>query len=106
MEEIIYDKDGFFDSLKRRFEREEIVIEPNYERGFFDKRIERFLDEKFGEYIDEFGIITEEKLQNYERNNHSFEKRVKGLVDFIQTADQEIAELEKRVKKLKKKKSK
>jgi len=101
MAEVVY-KDNFLDTLKRRFEREEVVIEPTYERTFLDKKIERFLDEKFGEYIDEFGIVTEEKLRNYERNLQSFEKRIDELTDFIKNADQDIKNLEKRVEKFKK----
>lgn len=101
MAEVVY-KDNFLDSLKRRFEREEVVIEPRYERTFLDKKIERFLDEKFGEYIDEFGIVTEEKLRDYDRNLQSFEKKIDELTDFIKNADPDIKNLEKRVEKFKK----
>jgi len=100
MAEVIY-KDNILDSLKRRFEREEVVIEPTYERSFLDKKIERFLDEKFGEYIDEFGIITDEKLRNYDQNLQSFEKKVDALTEFIKNADRDIKDLEKRVEELK-----
>ena len=101
MAEIGY-KDNFLDSLRRRFEREEVVIEPRYERTFLDKKIERFLDEKFEEYIDEFGIVSEEKLRDYDRNLQSFEKKIDELTDFIKNSDQDIKNLEKRVEKVKK----
>ena len=100
MEEIVYDNNNFLDTIKRRFEREEVIIQPNYERSVLDKKIEHFLDEKFEEYIDEFGIVTEEKLTNYDRSVSSFEKRVDALGDFIRNADRDVIDLEKRVQKL------
>ena len=97
----------FLSRIKNMFSRESSdQEEPRYRRRFFDGRIERYLDENFNNYIDEFGLVTKLDTVIYEEKSELLGQRILGLKTFAKDADADVSSLERRLATVKKEASK
>lgn len=101
-EEItLEEKTGFFDRIRMLFTN--VNKEENaYQRRLLDRRIERFLDENFDSYIEEYGLVREIDLKKYEERYEELVERIAGLKNFVRETDAEIGNLERRLEAIKK----
>ena len=99
MAEMIIEEEhpSFFERLRTHFHRPEEAA-PRYERKILDGRIERFLDENFNNYIEEYNLVTELDTRTYEERYETLAGRVKSLLEFSHDIDAEVTNLEQRVK--------
>jgi hypothetical protein len=94
-EEQNEEEPGFFARIKNFFSSSE-EEDTHYDRRILDSRIERYLDNNFNSYIDEYGLIRELELRRYDERVDILEDKVDGLKDFVKDADADISELELR----------
>lgn len=81
----------------------EIEIEGSgYNRHLMDKRVEKYLDKHFDEYIEEFGLLKEVDLTVYEEKVDQCEKDVEELKDFQKDMKDEVDVLQKRLDRIEK----
>ena len=99
MAEMVIEEEqpSFFERLRAHFHKGEEEA-PRYERKIMDGRIERFLDENFNNYIEEYGLVTELDIRTYEERYDELVGRVKSLTEFSQDLDAEVTDLERRMK--------
>lgn len=74
-----------------------------YKRGLLDRRIEKYLDSHFEEYIEEFGLVRELDLEVYEDKYNFVVDNVKEIKEFQKDAEAEISSLNKRLDRIEKK---
>ena len=95
-------KPPFFARIKNLFAKQTAKPEEaRYKRRFFDGRIERYLDENFNNYIDEFGLVTRVDTLEYEEKYDGLVQRITSLKTFVNGTDAEISSLERRLKNVK-----
>ena len=73
-----------------------------YKRKMLDGRIERYMDENFNNYIDEYGLVREIDLRKYEERYDMLVGRIAKLKEFVAEADAELGNLEHRLAEVKK----
>ncbi len=96
-QDIPIEEAGFVGRIKNFFHREHEEVEaPAYRRKLLDGRIERYLDENFDDYITEYRLVTESKLNEYEARCDILEQNVDTLSGFVRDADADISALERR----------
>jgi len=101
-EQEIEEKPPFFSRVKKLFAKQKAQPEEaHYKRRFFDGRIERYLDENFNNYIEEFGLVTRVDTLEYEEKYDILVQRITNLKTFINTADADISSLERKLKTVK-----
>lgn len=102
-EQEMEEKPPFFARVKKLFskQKEAQPEEAHYKRKFFDGRIERYLDENFNNYIEEFGLVTRVDTLEYEEKYDILVQRITNLKTFINTADADISSLERKLKNVK-----
>ena len=101
-EQEMVEKPPFFARIKKLFSKEKADPENmRYKRRFFDGRIERYLDENFNNYIEEFGLVTRVDTLEYEEKYDVLVQRITNIKNFVNTADAEVSSLERRVKVVK-----
>ncbi len=101
-EQEMEEKPPFFARVKKLFSKEKVAPEEaHYKRRFFDGRIERYLDENFNNYIEEFGLVTRVDTLEYEEKYDILVQRITNLKTFINTADADISSLERKLKTVK-----
>jgi len=71
-----------------------------YERNILDRRIEKYLDEHFEEYIEEFGLVRELELEIYETRYDSLLKDIEGIEEFQEDMESELASIRRRLDKI------
>lgn len=100
------EKPPFFSRVKKLFSKNSsnIKVEEKfqYKRRFLDGRIERYLDENFNNYIEEFGLVTRLDTATYEEKYDSLVQRISNLKNFVQNGDAELSSLERRLQNIKK----
>ncbi len=100
-EVAVEEKPGFMDRIKAFFKSSEDE-ENVYKRKLIDRKIERYIDENFDSYIEEYGLVNELDLKKYDERFEDLANRVNGLKTFVSEADAELGNLEKRVGVIKK----
>ncbi len=81
----------------------EVDIEgTGYDRRMLDRRVEKYLDKHFDEYIEEFGLLKEIDLKVYEEEVDQCEEDVDDLKEFQKDMKDEIEVLEKRLDRIEK----
>ncbi len=103
-EQEMESKPPFFARIKNLFSKQSADSKPEearYKRRFFDGRIERYLDENFNNYIDEFGLVTRVDTLEYEEKYDSLVQRITSLKTFVNGSDAELSSLERRLKNVK-----
>ena len=101
-EQEMEEKPPFFARIKNLFSKQTAKPEEaRYKRRFFDGRIERYLDENFNNYIDEFGLVTRVDTLEYEEKYDSLVQRITSLKTFVNGSDAELSSLERRLKNVK-----
>ena len=90
-------KGGFLSWLKSKFSRGEggEEGEPQYRRKLLDGRIEKFLDQNFNSYIQEYGIVTGLDLEAYEERYAILTERIADMREYMLEADANISAMEK-----------
>ncbi|MFW6038777.1 MAG: hypothetical protein ACOC89_04495 [Candidatus Saliniplasma sp.] len=79
----------------------DITIEgTGYERNILDRRVEKYLDDHFEEYIEEFGLVRELELEIYESKYESLLKDINNIGEFQEDMESELASLKRRLDKL------
>lgn len=92
----------FMARIKKMFSKEDPVPEEaRYKRRFMDGRIERYLDENFNNYIDEFGLVTRIDTMEYEEKYDILVQRINNLKTFVTSTDAELSSMERRLKGVK-----
>ncbi len=71
-----------------------------YKRNILDRRIEKYLDKHFDEYIREFGLVRELDLEVYEEKYSDIVEGIKDIDEFQKDAEAKIASLERRLDRL------
>lgn len=107
-EEDMGEKAPFFSRIKKLFSGEtekKETEEVRYKRRFFDGRIERYLDENFNNYIEEFGLVTRIDTLEYEERYQILAQRISNLKTFINGTDADLSSLERRLKTVNRKAS-
>lgn len=94
---------NFLDRVEEMMFPGEIEIEGSgYNRNLLDRRIEKYLDRHFDEYIEEFGLVREAHLQIYEEKLDRCEDDIEELKDFQKDVKDEISLFEKRLDRIEK----
>lgn len=79
----------------------ELEIEGSgYERSILDRRIEKYLDEHFDEYISEFGLVRELEIEVLGSNYVAMVKDIEDIEEFQLDVESELSSLRRRVEKL------
>ncbi|MGM0405052.1 MAG: hypothetical protein ACQEQM_02795 [Thermoplasmatota archaeon] len=79
----------------------EMVIEgTGYERNLLDKRVEKYLDDHFEEYIQEFGLIRELELEIFESRYETLLNDIDDISEFQEDIESELASMKRRLDKL------
>jgi len=79
----------------------EIEIEgTGYDRRLFDRRLEKYLDQHFDEYIEEFGLVRELHLEIYESKFRDCLNDVNDLEDFQKDIRAELDSLNRRLERI------
>ncbi len=100
-------EEGILDSLADKVndffmpEEYKLETESGYQRRFWDRRIEGYLDAHFDEYISTYQIITSIDLERLEDRCDSVEIKVRDLKSFALDIDAKVSNLEIRVDRLK-----
>lgn len=104
---------GFWDGVRDLFStgahyNESDAESLQYERGIWDKRIEKFLDSSLPDYLHDFGILDEVALHVREERLTDLATRSHDLLGFAKTIGDDLTEQEDRlaaIEKVAKKKS-
>jgi len=99
------ENESIFERIKRVFslgEREAAEEEEQYKRRLLDSRIEKYLDEHFGEYIEDYGLVTKQHLRAYEKRATGLEERLSSLTTYTRDVDAAVTDLERRVTEVEK----
>lgn len=94
------ENESTFERIKRVFslaEGEDAEEEERYKRRLLDSRIEKYLDEHFDEYIEDYGLVAKQHLTAYERRATGLEERLSSLTTYTRDVDAAVADLERRV---------
>lgn len=99
------EEENVSDRLKDWFYDEEYELEnpSGYRRHVLDRRIETYLDHHFDEYLEDYNVITGVDLEMYKERYDTVQQDVKNLRQFSLDMDAQVSDLEKRVKKVRKK---
>ncbi len=71
-----------------------------YERNILDRRIEKYLDDHFDEYIEEFGLVRELELEIYESRYDSLLTDIDEIKDFQDEIETELISLRRKLDKI------
>ena len=99
------ENESTFERVKRIFslgEREDAEEEERYKRRLLDSRIEKYLDEHFDEYIEDYGLVTKQHLTTYEKRATGLEERLSSLTTYTRDVDAAVSDLESRVTEVEK----
>ena len=103
--EEIEEKKGFFEWIRSKFHsgdgEEEIEI-PHYKRRLLDGRIEKYLDQNFNSYIQEYGIVNGLDLESYEERYQDLTGRISDTKEYMLESDATISSMEKELQLIKK----
>lgn len=94
------EKGGFMTWLKSKFHKEE-EEEPQYKRKLLDGRIEKFLDQNFNSYVQEYGIVTGLDIEAYEERYVTLTGRITNMREYMLEADASLSSMEKDIKLIK-----
>lgn len=100
MEEVIEEEKPTFMSKLRNLFKVETEADTGYKRKLLDGRIERYLDENFDNYIDEYGLVREIDLRKYEERYEALVEDVSDLKEFVVSADAEVGNFEHRLRNI------
>ncbi len=79
----------------------EVTIEgTGYQRSLLDRRIEKYLDEHFDEYIQEFGLVRELELEIYESRYETLKDEISGIEEFQKDMESELESFKRRLEQL------
>ncbi len=73
-----------------------------YERNILDWQIEKYLDQHFHEYIEEFNLIRELDLQVYDNKYEEIVDGIEEIKGFHKDVDAELSEIERRLDRIEK----
>lgn len=71
-----------------------------YNRHLLDRRIEKYLDKHFDEYIEEFNLVKEIDLHTYEERLESCAEDVEELSEFQKDVEDEINSFKNRLNRI------
>lgn len=71
-----------------------------YERNLLDRRIEKYLDQHFDEYVEEFGLVRELDIEVLEERVDYMVESIKDIDDFQKDAEAELMSLKRRLDKI------
>ncbi len=79
----------------------EVEIEGSgYERSILDRRIEKYLDDHFDEYIEEFGLVRELELEIHESRYESLKEDISDIKEFQMDMESDLESMKRRLQKL------
>jgi len=99
------ENESTFERIKRVFsfgEGEATEEEEQYKRRLLDGRIEKYLDEHFDEYIEDYGLVTKQRLTAYEKRATGLEERLSSLTTYTRDMDAAVTDLERSVTEVEK----
>lgn len=97
-------KENILDTIQEMLFPGDIEIEgTGYQRSLLDRRIEKYLDKHFDEYIREYGLVRELDLEVYEDRFIEIVRGIKEIHEFQKDTDAQLAEFERRLDALEKK---
>ncbi len=71
-----------------------------YDRRLLDRRVEKYLDKHFDEYIEEFGLIREIDLHIYEEKLENCSRDIEELNEFQKDVKDEINSFKARLDRI------
>ncbi|MFP3871527.1 MAG: hypothetical protein ACLFVL_01440 [Candidatus Aenigmatarchaeota archaeon] len=71
-----------------------------YQRSLLDRRVEKYLDKHFDEYIEEFNLLREIDLHVYEEKLARCEEDVEEIREFQKDVDDEIDSFKARLDRI------
>ncbi|MFO7992288.1 MAG: hypothetical protein R6U61_08380 [Thermoplasmata archaeon] len=71
-----------------------------YERSIIDRRIEKYLDEHFEEYIEEFNLVRELDLEIYEDRYKYIVDSIDDLKEFQMDIDTDITDMKRKLRRI------
>ncbi len=93
---------SFLDKLKAYLSDDsEHGPNPKYKRKLMDSRIEKYLDENFQSFVDEYELLTNVDSLAYEERYDELTYRVQRIGQYQKDTTSKLDELEKRIKALK-----
>jgi hypothetical protein len=95
-------KKGFLSWVKSIFgggkdEAEEAHEPLQYKRKIMDGRIEKFLDQNFSSYINEYGILTGLDIESYDIRYDRLTGRIASMKEFMLSSDAKISDFEREI---------
>jgi len=99
------ENESIFERIKGAFSRGEGEVaeeEEQYKRRLLDSRIEKYLDEHFDEYIEDYGLVTKQLLTACEKRATGIEERLSSLSTYTRDVDAAVTDLERRVTEVEK----
>ena len=99
------ENESIFERIKGAFSRGEGEVaeeEEQYKRRLLDSRIEKYLDEHFDEYIEDYGLVTKQLLTACEKRATGIEERLSSLSTYTRDVDAAVTDLETRVTEVEK----
>ena len=108
MEEMIDEESenkGFLEWLRSKFRRSEEdkgEEKPAYKRRLLDGRVEKFLDQNFNSYVQEYGIVTGLDIESYEERYASLTGGIAAMNEYMLEADSSIGAMENDMKAIRK----
>ena len=99
------ENESTFERIKDVFslgEGEAVEEKEQYKRRLLTGRVERYLDEHFDEYIEDYGLVTKQRLTAYEKRATGIEERLSSLTTYTRDVDAAVTDLERRVTEVEK----
>ncbi len=79
----------------------EVEIEgTGYRRRLTDRRIEKYLDENFEKYVENFGLVRELELKILEKKTDHCEKELSKIAEFQSDVEAELEVLNRKLEKV------
>ncbi len=93
---------GFLEKLKAYLSEDpEQGPNPKYKRKLLDSRIEKYLDENFASFVDEYELLTNVDTLAYEERYDELNYRILKIGQFQVDTSSKLDELERRIEALK-----
>lgn len=90
-----------FGNVKENIMPGQVEIEgTGYRRRTSDRRIEKYLDEHFEDYIEEFGLVRELELKIHEKKLDHCEEDLEEITEFQKDAQAELEDLKRKLNKI------
>ncbi len=71
-----------------------------YERSMIDRRIEKYMDEHFEEYLEEFNLVRELDMEIYEDRFKYIVDSIDDLQEFQKDIDADITDMKRKLRRI------